>query len=75
MRDDDKLGGHQPVVPGRRNRLVQPDYDAYLYRARHLIENALATLKSARRIATRYEQNVIAYIAFVALACVCLWLM
>ena len=67
--------GHQPVVPGRRNRLIQPQYDAYLYRSRHLIENAFARLKSSRRIATRYEQTTASYAAFVALACVCLWFM
>ncbi len=67
--------GHQPVLPGRRHRLVQPEYDEYLYRSRHLIENAFARLKSSRRIATRYEQTVTANAAFVVLACVCLWLM
>ena len=67
--------GHQPVVPGRRNRLVQPLYDDYLYRSRHLIENAFARLKSSRRIATRYEQTTASYAAFVSLACIFLWLM
>ena len=67
--------GHQPVVPGRRHRLIQPAYDEYTYRSRHLIGNAFARLKSSRRIATRYEQTTIAYAAFVALACVFLWLM
>lgn len=42
--------GHQPVVPARRNRLIQPVYDEYTYRSRHLIENAFARLKSSRRI-------------------------
>lgn len=62
-------------MPGRRNRLIQPAYDEYTYRSRHLIENAFARLKSSRRIATRYEQTTTAYAAFVALACVFLWLM
>ena len=70
-----RVAGHQPVVPGRRNRLIQPAYDEYTYRSRHLIENAFARLKSSRRIATRYEQTTTAYAAFVALACVFLWLM
>ena len=42
--------GHQPVVPGRRNRLIQPLDDDYAYRSRHLIENAFARLKSSRRM-------------------------
>lgn len=67
--------GHQPVVPGRRHRLVQPVYDEFVYRSRHLIENAFARLKSNRRIATRYEQTTASFAAFVSLACVFLWLM
>lgn len=66
--------GHHPVVPGRRNRCVQPEYDPYAYRARHLIENTFASLKSARRIATRYDHTATAFAAFVSLACVFHWL-
>jgi transposase len=69
-----QAAGHEPVIPGRRHRLVQPAYDEHSYRSPHLIENIFATLKSARRIATRYEQTATAYSAFVALACVCFWL-
>ena len=69
-----RAAGHVPVVPGRRSRLVQPAYDEHLYRARHLVENCFARLKSARRLATRYEQTVAAYAACVALACSLLWL-
>lgn len=74
-RDRLVAAGHQPVIPGRRGRLVPPTYDPHLYRARHLVENAFARLKSARRIATRYEQTTASFAAFFALACVCLWLM
>jgi len=66
--------GHQPVIPGRRNRTIQPDYDVHAYRARHLIENTFAKLKDARRIATRYDQTVLSFAAFICLACSFLWL-
>ena len=66
--------GHEPVIPGRHNRLIPPLYDTHLYKARHLVENTFAILKRARRIATRYDQTVPSYGAFVALACVCHWL-
>jgi transposase len=69
-----ELAGHQPVIPGRLNRLVPPPCDDHLYRARHLVENTFATLKRARRIATRYEHTAVAFAGFVALACVCFWL-
>ena len=65
---------HQPVAHGRHDLLVQPDYDEYFYPSRHLIQNAIARLKSARRNATSYEEKVIAYMAFVSLDCVCHWL-
>jgi transposase len=64
-----------PSCRGRRNRPIQPAYDEYTYRSRHLIENAFAKFNSSRRIATRYEQTTTAFAAFVALACVFLWLM
>jgi len=70
-----RSAGHHPVIPGRRNRTLQPLYDEFVYRSRHLVENAFARLKSARRIATRYDHTVASYSAFFALACVCLWLM
>jgi transposase len=66
--------GHCPVIPSRRNRIIQPLYDQHAYRARHLVENAFARLKSARRIATRYDQTVASFSAFVSLACIFLWL-
>lgn len=66
--------GHHPVVPGRRNRCVQPEYAAYAYRARHLIENTFASLKSSRLISTRCDHTVAAFAAFVSLACVFHWL-
>lgn len=40
-----------------------------------LVENAFARLKSTRRIATRYDQTVASFSAFVSLARVFLWLM
>jgi hypothetical protein len=40
----------------------------------HLIENTFASLKSARRISTRYDHTATAFAAFVSLACVFHWL-
>jgi len=67
--------GFRPDSRGRRNRFVPPLYVQRSYRARHLAENAFARLRSARRIATRYDQTVASFFAFVSLACVFLWLM
>ena len=67
--------GYRPDSRGRRNRLVPPLYVRHSYRSRHPVENPFAPLKSARRIATRYDQTVARFSAFVYLACAFLWLM
>ena len=45
--------GMQAVIPPRKNRKEQRDYDNHLYRQRHLVENAFLHLKQWRGIATR----------------------
>ena len=45
------------VIPPKRNRLEQRDYDTALYKHRHLVENAFLHLKKWRGIATRYAKN------------------
>ncbi len=48
--------GKAAVIPPRRHRRQQRDYDRHLYKARHLIENFFAKLKQFRGIATRYAR-------------------
>jgi len=43
-----------PVIPPKKNRKHLRDYDKYLYKLRHLVENAFLLLKRLRGIATRY---------------------
>jgi transposase len=40
------------VIPAKRNRKQQQEYDRYLYRLRHLVENAFLHLRRWRGIAT-----------------------
>ena len=49
--------GMTPVIPPRKNRTTQRDYDKHIYRYRHLVENAFLHLKRWRGIATRYAKN------------------
>lgn len=49
------------MIPGRLHRLLPPPCDHHLYRARHLVENTFATLKRARRIATRDEHPALPF--------------
>jgi len=50
--------GMRVHMPPRKNRKDQRKYDEYIYRMRHLVENAFAHLKQWRGIATRYAQNM-----------------
>ena len=40
-----KRQGMEPVIPSRKNRKEQRDYDRHLYKIRHLVENAFLHLK------------------------------
>jgi len=66
--------GMKVVIPPKKNRLVQRDYDKYLYKLRHLVENAFLHLKRWRGIATRYAKNTASFVAAVQIRCVALWL-
>jgi len=62
------------VIPPKKNRNNQRDYDKYLYRLRHLIENTFLHLKRWRGIATRYAKNTSSFIAAVQIRCIALWI-
>ncbi len=49
--------GALAVIPPRRHRKIQIDYDKDMYRWRHLIENYFAKIKEFRGIATRYDKT------------------
>jgi len=66
--------GAIPVIPPKKNRRVQRDYDKYLYKLRHLVENAFLHLKRWRGIATRYAKNTASFAAAVRIRCIALWL-
>jgi transposase len=65
--------GMQAVIPPRKNRKVQRDYDKSLYKLRHLVENAFLHLKQWRGIATRYAKNSSSFMAAVQIRCLILW--
>jgi transposase len=65
--------GMAPVIPPRSNRREKRSYDEYLYRLRHLVENAFAEMKRWRGIATRYAKNAASYLAAVHIRCIIMW--
>jgi len=66
--------GMQVQIPPRKNRKVLRQYDEYLYRHRHLVENAFLHIKQWRGIATRYAKNLSSFLAAVQIRCLALWL-
>jgi len=65
--------GIVPVIPPKSNRKERRKYDEYLYRLRHLVENAFMELKRWRGIATRYAKNTASYLAAVHIRCLVIW--
>ncbi len=61
------------VIPPRKSRKEQRDYDKDLYQLRHLVENAFLHLKRWRGIATRYAKNTSSFLAAVQIRCIALW--
>jgi transposase len=58
----------EAVIPPKRNRTEQREYDRDLDEARHLIEHFFCKLKQFRAIATRYDKTARNFLAAVYLA-------
>ncbi len=65
--------GMDAVIPPKNNRKQQRHYDQYLYKMRHLVENAFLYLKRWRGVATRYAKNTASFLAAVQIRCLALW--
>ena len=65
--------GIEPVIPSKSNRKQPRGHDRYLYRQRHLVENAFLWLKRWRGIATRYAKNASSFLASVHIRCLAIW--
>lgn len=65
--------GAKAVIPPRKHRKVRRDYDKYLYKLRHLVENAFQLLKQWRGVATRYAKNTASFLAAVHIRCIAIW--
>ena len=65
--------GTQAVIPPRRNRKIQFEYDKTIYKQRNVIERMFCRLKDWRRIATRFDRNIKNFISAIALAATVIW--
>lgn len=66
--------GMQAQIPPRKNRKQACDYDKYLYKLRHLVENAFLHLKRWRGIATRYAKHADSFLAAIHIRCIMMWI-
>jgi transposase len=62
------------IMPPKKNRKILRPYDEYLYKLRHLVENAFLKLKRWRGIATQHAQTSSSFIAACFLAATILWI-
>ena len=62
-----------PVIPPRKCRTQQREYNRELYKRRNVIERTINKLKDYRRIATRYDRKAIYYLSFLQLAAAVTW--
>ena len=74
FREQLKENGVQAVIPPiqRGNRSLI-EYDKYLYKMRHIIENTFLALKLWRAVATRYAKRSSSFLAAVQVRCIALW--
>jgi transposase len=62
------------VIPPKKNRLVQREYDRHLYRERHLIECFIGKIKQYRRVFSRFEKLSKNYMGFLSFVSALVWL-
>ena len=64
----------EAVIPPRRNRCVQREFDKHRYKSRNLVERFFCRIKQFRRIATRYDKLAQRFSSFVAFTASVIWL-
>ena len=55
------------VIPGRKNRKIEIEYDKKLYKQRNVVERFFLKIKAFRKVATRYEQTSNSFLGLVKL--------
>mgnify|MGYP003583889414 FL=1 len=62
------------VIPPKRNRIEQREYDKHIYKHRHLVENAFMYLKQWRGIAFRFAKRTASFQAALQIRFIMMWL-
>jgi len=74
FRDLVESKGAIAVIPSRKNRKQPYDYDAHLYKERHLIECCINKFKHYRRIFSRFDKLDSRFLGFLSFAATLIWL-
>ena len=64
----------EAVIPPRKNRKEQRDYDKHLYKKRHLVECFFNKIKHYRRLFSRFEKLDKRYLDFLSFVGALIWL-
>ena len=64
----------EAVIPPRKNRKEQRDYDKHLYKERHLVECFFNKIKHYRRLFSRFEKLDKRYLGFLSFVGALVWL-
>ena len=66
--------GSSQVIPPKKNRKIQRDYDLYVYKERYLIECFFSKIKHFRRVFSRFDKTADIFIGFLHFVGVLMWL-
>jgi transposase len=66
--------GIEAVIPPKKSRLAQREYDRHLYRERHLIECFINKIKHYGRVFSRFEKLSKNYLGFLSFVSALIWL-
>lgn len=66
--------GIQVVIPPRKNRIEQREYDKHLYKERHQVECFISKIKQYRRVFSRFDKLSKNYLGFLSFVSALIWL-
>ena len=62
------------VIPPKKNRKTQREYDLHVYKERHLIECFFGKIKHFRRVFSGFDKTAQAFMGFLNFVGVLIWL-
>ena len=69
-----EANGIEAVIPPRKNRIEQREYDKHLYKERHLVECFIGKIKHYRRVFSRFDKLSKNYLGFLSFVSALIWL-